>query len=191
MIGRLSGLLVEKTPPQILIEAGGVGYELEVPMSTFCALPADGERVVLHTHFVVREDAQLLYGFATLAERRAFREIIRVSGIGAKIGLAVLSGLSVEELAGAIARQDTSRLVKVPGVGKKTADRLLLELNGKLHAAAGPAATTPQDARDDVRQALLALGYHERECDAALKTLAAGLPVGEAIRQALRALSPS
>src|SRR5690606_20845016 len=131
MIGRISGVLAEKHPPQILVEAGGVGYDIEVPMSTFYSLPASGERVVLLTHLVVREDAHLLYGFCSDAERRAFRLLLKISGIGARTALAVLSGLSVAELAEAVAAQESGRLVKIPGIGRKTAERLLLELKDK------------------------------------------------------------
>src|SRR6266498_5837918 len=132
MIGRLAGTLLEKNPPQIVVDAGGVGYEVEVPMSTFYNLPASGERVMLLTHLVVREDAHLLYGFGSEAERRAFRQLLKISGVGARTALAVLSGLSVAELAQAVTMQDTGRLTKIPGIGKKTAERLLLELKDKL-----------------------------------------------------------
>src|SRR3977135_2986828 len=134
MIGRLTGILAEKNPPQLLLDVQGVAYEVDVPMSTFYNLPASGERVTLFTHLVVREDAHLLYGFGTEAERRAFRQLLKISGVGPRIALAVLSGLSVAELVAAIAAQESGRLVKVPGIGKKTAERLLLELKGKLGA---------------------------------------------------------
>jgi Holliday junction DNA helicase RuvA len=190
MIGRISGILIEKHPPQIVVDVGGVGYELDVSMTTFFNLPAIGEKVSLHTQLVIREDAHLLFGFGSETERRAFRELVKVSGIGARTALSVLSGLSVDDLAAAVAAQETGRLVKVPGIGKKTAERLMLELKGKLHFAtvnlpAGGAAKMS----DDVRQALLALGYNEREAEAAIRQLPAGLPVAEAIRQALRSLS--
>ncbi|MDR1854693.1 MAG: Holliday junction branch migration protein RuvA, partial [Azoarcus sp.] len=171
MIGRLSGILLEKNPPQILVDVGGVGYELDVPMSTFYDLPGNGEKVSLHTHFAVREDGHFLYGFATQEERATFRQLLKISGIGARMALAVLSGLSVAELAQAVKLQEAGRLVKIPGIGKKTAERLLLELRGKLDAS--PAAafagrpTRPNasdaDARTDILNALLALGYNERE----------------------------
>ena len=190
MIGRLSGLLVEKTPPQLLLEVGGVGYELDVPMSTFYNLPAAGERVTLLTHFVVREDAQSLYGFLTQAERAAFRELVRISGVGPRTALAILSGLSVDDLAAAVSRQESGRLVKVPGIGKKTAERLLLELRGKLAPELAPPAAAPADAAQaDIVQALLALGYNEREAGQALKGLPAGVGVSEGIKLALKALS--
>jgi Holliday junction DNA helicase RuvA len=189
MIGRLAGLLVEKAPPQILLEVGGVGYEVEVPMSTFYNLPALGERVVLLTHFVVREDAQVLYGFLSAEERAAFRQLIKIAGVGPRTALAVLSGLSVGELAQAVARQEAGRLVKLPGIGKKTAERLLLELKGKLGDALAPSQTVASDAQADILQALVALGYSEREAAAALKTLPGDAGVADGIKQALKMLA--
>ena len=189
MIGRLAGLLAEKNPPQILIDCQGVGYEVWVPMSSFYQLPALGERLTLLTHFVVREDAQLLYGFATEAERAAFRELIRVSGIGPRMALAVLSGMSVTELAQAVAAQDGARLTKVPGIGKKTAERLLLELKGKLGADLGAPQAPASDSQGDIQQALLALGYNDKEAAAALKALPPDVGVSEGIRLALKALA--
>lgn len=198
MIGRIAGTLLEKNPPQILVDVGGVGYELDVPMSTFYNLPNTGEKVALVTHLVVREDAQLLFGFLTEAERTAFRQLLKISGIGARTALAVLSGLSVSELARAVATQEAGRLVKIPGIGKKTAERLLLELKGKLPevSAAPPkvgagmtaAASTP-DAASDILNALLALGYHEREATQAMKNLPEGIGVADGIRLALRQLA--
>ena len=190
MIGRLAGLLLEKNPPQIVVEAGGVGYEVEVPMSTFYNLPASGERVVLLTHLVVREDAHLLYGFGTDAERRAFRQLLKISGVGARIALSVLSGLSVAELVEAVAAQESGRLVKVPGIGRKTAERLLLELKGKLgDGVSGIAINRPRPVASDVMTALLALGYSDREAQLAVKQLPEGLSVSESIRQALKSLA--
>ena len=190
MIGRISGLLAEKAPPLVLVDVQGVGYELDVPMSTFCNLPALGERVTLLTHFVVREDAQQLFGFLTAAERGAFRELVRISGVGPRTALGILSGLSVAELSQAVSRQDGARLVKVPGIGKKTAERLLLELKGRLGPDIGaPAASVASDAQADIVQALLALGYNEREAQAALKALPADVTVSEGIKLALKALS--
>ncbi len=193
MIGKLSGTLLEKSPPQIVIDCHGVGYELEVPMSTFYGLPALGAPVALLAHQVVREDAHLLYGFATAAERLAFRQLIKIAGIGPRLALSILSGLSVAELAQAVTAQDGARLIKVPGVGKKTADRLLLELKGKLGADLGPLApgrTTPASAaQTDIEQALLALGYNEREAAAALKALPPEVGVSEGIKLALKALA--
>jgi Holliday junction DNA helicase RuvA len=193
MIGRLSGTLLEKNPPQILVEAGGVGYEVEVPMSTFYNLPATGERIVLLTHLVVREDAHLLYGFGTEAERRAFRQLLKISGVGARIALSVLSGMSVAELVEAVAAQESGRLVKVPGIGRKTAERLLLELKGKLggEGVSGIAVNRPRPVASDVMTALLALGYSDREAQLAVKQLSEGLSVSESIRQALKSLAKS
>lgn len=190
MIGRLTGTLAAKSPPQILVDVHGVGYELDVPMSSFYHLPALGAPVTLLTHFVVREDAQLLYGFLTEGERTAFRELVKVSGIGPRTALALLSGLSAAELAQAVTAQDSGRLVKVPGIGKKTAERLLLELRGKLGADLGPAASEAvSDSQADIVQALLALGYNERDAKAALKALPPDVGVADGIKLALKALS--
>ena len=191
MIGRLAGVLVEKHPPTLLVDAGGVGYEVDVPMSTFYGLPALGERVTLLTHLVVREDAQQLFGFATHAERNAFRALIKISGVGARTALAVLSGLSVEELAQAVTRQDAATLKRLPGIGQKTAERLLLELKGKLGAGieAGAAASELPDAAGDVLRALLALGYSEREAASAARQVPAGTGVSDGIRIALKSLA--
>jgi Holliday junction DNA helicase RuvA len=190
MIGRLTGLLAEKTPPQILLDVNGVGYEVEVPMSTFCNLPALGQKVTLLTHQVVREDAHLLYGFAEAEERATFRLLVKISGIGPRTALAVLSGLSVPDLAGAIARQEAGRLQKVPGIGKKTAERLLLELKDKLTGTLAADTSTPmEDAHADIVQALLALGYNEKEAALAMKSMPAGATVSDGIKHALKALS--
>jgi Holliday junction DNA helicase RuvA len=189
MIGRLTGTLAEKSPPQLLVDVGGVGYEVDVPMSTFYNLPALGERVTLLTHFIVREDAQLLFGFLTHDERATFRQLVRISGVGPRTALAILSGLSVTELAQAIALQESARLVKVPGIGKKTAERLLLELKGKLGDALAAPATVAGGAQADILQALLALGYNDREAAAALKALPAGVGVSDGIKLALKALA--
>ena len=189
MIGRIQGILTEKNPPQVVVVTHGVGYEIDVPMSTFYHLPRTGESVELLTHLVVREDAHLLFGFLTAGERTAFRQLLKVSGVGPKVALAVLSGLSVEDLAVAIAAQDAGRLTKVPGVGKKTAERLVLELRDKLPAAPGAVRAEPQPARGDVVNALLALGYNDREAQAAVKQLPAELALADAIRQALKHLA--
>jgi Holliday junction DNA helicase RuvA len=189
VIGRIAGTLIEKHPPKIVVDVGGVGYELDVSMTTFYNLPPIGDKVALHTQLVIREDAHLLFGFGSETERRAFRELVKVSGIGAKTALSVLSGLSVDDLASAVAAQEAGRLVKVPGIGKKTAERLMLELKGKLDFATVSLAGTRARASDDVRQALLALGYNDREADAAIKQLPGDLAVSEAIRQALKLLS--
>ena len=192
MIGRLTGVLVEKQPPQVLLEVAGVGYEVDVPMSSFYQLPASGERVSLHTHFVVREDAQQLFGFLTLKEREAFRALIRISGVGPRLALSVLSGLSVDELAQCVVMQDAGRLTRVPGIGKKTAERLLLELKGKLADALpggqGGVASAP-GVQADALNALLALGYSDKEAGPAIKQLPEGLSLEEAIRQALKLLA--
>jgi Holliday junction DNA helicase RuvA len=190
VIGRLTGILIEKTPPTVVLEVNGVGYEADVPMSTFYQLPAVSERVTLLTHFVVREDAHQLYGFCTGAERAAFRELIKISGVGARTALAVLSGLSVDELAQAVTLQEGGRLTRIPGIGKKTAERLMLELKGKLGAGLGtvPAAAVGE-ASTDIVHALLALGYNEREATAAVRQLAPGTGVSDGIRHALKSLA--
>ena len=188
MIGQLSGTLVQKNPPDLLVDCHGVGYEVAVPMSTFYNLPAVGQPVTLLTHFVVREDAQLLYGFATAAEREAFRQLLKISGVGPRIALAVLSGLSVTELAQAVTAQDGGRLVKVPGIGKKTAERLLLELKGKLGADIGAQVNVSSEAQLDILQALVALGYSDKDAALALKALPPEVGVSDGIKLALRAL---
>jgi holliday junction DNA helicase RuvA len=190
MIGRLTGVIAEKSPPQVLVDVNGVGYELDVPMSTFYNLPGIGERATLLTHFVVREDAQQLFGFLSHDERSTFRQLVKISGVGPRTALAILSGLSVAELAGAVSRQESGRLVKVPGIGKKTAERLLLELKGKLGPDLGlPAATAATDAQADIVQALVALGYNEREAAAALKAMPPDVSVSDGIKLALKALN--
>src|SRR6266581_662176 len=191
MIGRLSGVLLEKNPPQLLLDVQGVAYEVDVPMSTFYNLPATGERIALFTHLVVREDAHLLFGFGSEAERRAFRQLLKISGVGARTALSVLSGLSVAELAQAVTMQETGRLTKIPGIGKKTAERLLLELKDKLGAdfVGGVAINRPKPVASDVMNALLALGYSDKEAQHAVKQLSEGLSVSEGIRQALKSLA--
>ncbi|MFC4622226.1 Holliday junction branch migration protein RuvA [Comamonas nitrativorans] len=191
MIGKLTGTLTDKHPPEVIVDCHGVGYEVQVPMSTFYHLPALGQPVSLLTHFVVREDAQLLYGFATAQERQAFRALIKVSGVGPRTALSILSGLSADDLAQAVSLQEVGRLVKVPGIGKKTAERLLLELKGKLGDAIAT-ASQPQASsaeRADILQALLALGYNDKEANAALKALPADVGVSEGIKLALKALA--
>jgi Holliday junction DNA helicase RuvA len=189
MIGRLSGVIAEKTPPQVVIDVAGVGYEVDVPMSTFFNLGALGDRAVLLTHLTVREDAHQLFGFLTHEERSTFRQLIKISGVGPKMALGLLSGLSVAELAQAVSRQEIGRLTKVPGIGKKTAERLLLELKGKL----GPDMVLPvavaNDAQADILQALVALGYSEKDAATALKALPADVGVSEGIKLALKKLS--
>jgi Holliday junction DNA helicase RuvA len=191
MIGRLSGILLEKNPPQILLDVQGVAYEVDVPMSTFYNLPQAGERVTLYTQLVVREDAHLLYGFGSEQERHAFRQLTRVNGIGARTALSVLSGLSVAELAQAITLQESGRLTKIPGIGKKTAERILLELKDKLGAqlTAAVGVNRPAPVASDVLNALFALGYSEREALAAVKQLPEAVTVADGIRQALKLLA--
>jgi Holliday junction DNA helicase RuvA len=189
MIGRITGQLAEKNPPELLVDCQGVGYELSVPMSTFYNLPGLGERVSLWTHFIVREDAQLLFGFGTASERAAFRQLIKISGVGPRTALSVLSGMSVEELSRAVSSQEAGRLIKVPGIGKKTAERLLLELKGKLGADLGLPLAPASDAHSDIQQALVALGYSEKDAAAALKALPADVGVSEGIKLALKALA--
>jgi Holliday junction DNA helicase RuvA len=191
MIGRLVGRLVAKHPPQVVVEVAGVGYEVDVPMSTFFNLPATGETVTLHTHLAVREDAHVLYGFGSVEERAAFRRLIRISGVGARTALALLSGLSVADLAHAVAVQDSARLTKVPGIGKKTAERLLLELKGKLAEPLPGATGAPTGPGADILNALVALGYSEKEALAATKGLPPGVAVSDGIRAALKALAKS
>jgi Holliday junction DNA helicase RuvA len=190
MIGRLSGILLEKNPPQLLVDCQGVGYEVDVPMSTFYNLPGTGEKVVLFTHLAVREDAHLLFGFGSASERALFRQLIKISGIGARTALAILSGMTVADLAQAVTLQEAGRLVKIPGIGKKTAERLLLELKGKLGADIGVVGGAPRDdTQSDVLNALVALGYSDKEALAAIKNLPAGSSVSDGIKFALKALS--
>lgn len=189
MIGRIAGWLLEKNPPMILVDVHGVGYEIAVPMSTFYNLPEVGAETVLLTHFIVREDAQLLYGFLTAAERSAFRELIKVSGIGPRTALSVLSGLSVEALTQALTAQDSAMLTRIPGIGKKTAERLVLELKGKLGADFGGALTPAAGSKADIVSALVALGYSEREAAAAARKLPEDISVSDGIREALRGMA--
>jgi Holliday junction DNA helicase RuvA len=190
MIGRITGTLIDKTPPVVCVDVGGVGYEIDVPMSTLYKLPDTGQKVSLFTHLLVREDAHTLFGFASAKERTAFRTLIKVTGIGARTALAVLSGLSVDELAQAIARQETGRITKVPGIGKKTAERMMLELRDKLGVDLGSATGAPISSNhDDILNALISLGYSAAESQAAVKKLPEGIEVAEGIRQALKSLS--
>jgi Holliday junction DNA helicase RuvA len=191
MISRIAGQLMAKTPPSILVDVNGVGYDIEVPMSTFYGLPELGQPVVLLTQLIVREDAHLLYGFATQTERQAFKELIRISGVGPRIGLAVLSGMSVDQLVSAVTLQDASPLTRVPGIGKKTAERLVLELKGRLaNALPGAGAASAQtDQQAEVLHALMALGYSEKEALAAAKATDPTAGVSEAIRSALKSLA--
>ena len=189
MIGRLHGLLAEKNPPEILVDCNGVGYEVLVPMSTFYNLPSLGEKVSLLTHLVVREDAQILYGFAQASERAAFKQLIKISGVGPRTALSVLSGLSVDELAQAVTSQEAGRILKVPGIGKKTAERLLLELKGKLGADMGIHISIGNASQSDILQALVALGYSDRDAALALKALPLDIGVSDGIKLALKSLS--
>jgi Holliday junction DNA helicase RuvA len=189
MIGRLSGILLEKNPPQLLIDCNGVGYEVSVPMSTFYNLPALGEKVMLLTHLAVREDAHLLYGFGSAEERNVYKQLIKITGVGARMALSILSGMSVADLAQAITLQEAGRLTRVPGIGKKTAERLLLELKGKLGADLGAAGLIVSDAASDILNALLALGYSDKEALQATKLIPAGSGVSDGIKLALKALS--
>lgn len=191
MIGRIAGKLIAKQPPQILVDVQGIGYELDVPMSTLYQLPATGAEVALLTHLIVREDAHQLYGFATESERALFRKLLKISGVGARTALSVLSGMSVADVRDAVSRQDSGRFTKVPGIGKKTAERLLLELKDKLDIAVIAVRAEGDSAGNDVVNALLALGYSDKEAQFAVKNLEAGLSVTEGIRQALKALSRS
>lgn len=189
MIGRLHGVLLEKHAPQIVLDVQGVGYEIDVPLRCFEQLPALGDVVTLHTHLVIREDAHLLFGFLTAAERATFRQLIKVSGIGAKMALAILSTLSQQELAQALATDDVKRLSSVPGVGKKTAERLILELRGKLTSADTIPTSLLASAHSDIVQALIALGYQEKPAMAVVETLPADIEVGAGIRLALKQLA--
>jgi Holliday junction DNA helicase RuvA len=191
MIGRMTGLLLEKLPPLVLVDVQGVGYEINVPMSTFYNLPAMGEKVTLHTHLVVREDMHLLFGFASEEERQAFRQLVKISGVGTRTALALLSGLSVADLHHSVATQDTDRLVKIPGIGKKTAERLLLELRDKLNLEAidSDNVLSPLNSNNDILNALLSLGYNDREANWAIKQIPANMGVSDGIRQALKSLS--
>jgi len=190
MIGRIQGALISKNPPSILVDCQGVGYELEVPMSTFYHLPAVGERVTLLAQLIVREDAHLLYGFGSHHERDTFRQLVRISGVGPRTALAILSGMSVAEIAEAVTIQEAARFTRVPGIGKKTAERLLLELKGKLGAefTTDIALNRTATSTSDILQALLALGYNEREALASIKELPDGVGVAEGIKIALKRL---
>jgi Holliday junction DNA helicase RuvA len=191
MIGRITGQLLEKQPPLVLVDVQGIGYEINVPMSTFYNLPAIGTQITLRTQLVVREDAHLLFGFETEIERQAFRQLVKISGIGTRMALALLSGLSVADLHHVVATQDSGRLTKIPGVGKKTAERLLLELRDKLDFADvnGDPAIIASRNDSDILNALLSLGYNDREVNWALKQIPTDANVSDGIRQALKVLS--
>ena len=189
MIGRIAGKLVAKHPPHILVDVHGVGYELDVPMSTLYQLPATGADVTLLTHLIVREDAHQLYGFATESERTLFRQLLKISGVGARTALAVLSGMSVADLRQSVSQQDSGRLTRIPGIGKKTAERLLLELKDKLDIVVVAVPAEAESAAGDIVNALLALGYNEKEAQFAIRNLESDVSVTEGIRQALKVLS--
>lgn len=190
MIARLNGKLIEKSPPFIVVDCHGVGYEVEVPMSTFYQLPDLGQNVQLLTHFVVREDAQLLYGFGSEQEKNTFKQLLKVNGIGAKSALSILSGISIDDLTHAVGQQEVGMLTRIPGIGKKTAERLLLELKDKF-VVTGSTSAQPQakSASHDILNALVALGYNEREASAAVKLLDKEISVTDGIKQALKHLS--
>jgi holliday junction DNA helicase RuvA len=194
MIGSVRGRILSKSPPQLLVEVGGLGYELEAPMSTFFHLPAVGEEVRLLTHLVVREDAHVLYGFATEEERRLFRSLIKIAGVGPKIALALLSGLSVEAFALCVQSQDVAALIKVPGIGRKTAERLLIEMRDRLEASGrAVASAVPAGASPEAEAfgALIALGYKPAEATRLLKAAGPGThSTEELIRRALRGAAP-
>ena len=192
MISRLTGKLIEKQPPQIVIDVNGVAYEADVSMQTFYNLPPLNETVQLYTQLVVREDAHLLFGFGTAAERATFRQLVKVSGIGEKTALGILSAMTADELAQAVAQEDVKRLSSAPGIGKKTAERMILELRGKLSGSTVPDGLFAQpqaaDETDDIIGTLLALGYSDREARAAVKGIVPGTEVGEGVRLALKNL---
>ncbi len=191
MIGRIAGVLLEKKPPQVLLDVQGIGYEIDVPMSTFYELPATGAQVSLYTHLVIREDMHLLFGFATEPERQTFRQLVKISGVGVRTALALLSGMSVFEFQQAVQEQDSARLIKIPGIGRKTAERLLLELRDKLepYMPGQDQRVLRSSLTDDVRNALLSLGYNDREADWAIKQIVNQASVSDGIRQALQHLS--
>ncbi|SDY79382.1 Holliday junction branch migration protein RuvA [Nitrosomonas sp. Nm33] len=191
MIGKITGVLFEKRPPLVMVDVQGIGYEIDVPMSTFYHLPAIGEAVTLYTQFIVREDAHLLFGFGTEAERFVFRQLMKISGVGARTALALLSGLSVSDIHQVVATQDTVRLTRIPGIGKKTAERLLLELRDKLDFDTNnfDAVAVSAGSDSDILNALRSLGYNDREVDWAVRQLPSNITVSDGIKQALKLLS--
>ena len=190
MIGRIKGYLLEKTPPLILLDCQGVGYEIEVPMTTFFDLPDVGSEITLLTHLIIREDAHLLFGFATAAERQMFRQLIKVNGIGAKVALSILSSIGSSELAYAIEHDDINMLVKIPGIGKKTAERLVLELKDILkNLNINPLVKKHATHIEDVENALISLGYSAKDASMAIKLLPDNISINDGIRQALKSLS--
>ena len=190
MIGRIKGILIEKIPPFILLDCQGVGYEIEVPMTTFFGLPDEGSEVTLLTHLVVREDAHLLFGFATTSERHMFRQLIKVNGIGAKVALSILSSIESNELTNAIKTDDTNMLIKIPGIGKKTAERLVLELKDRVKDIEVTQASKNVITNiDDIENALISLGYSASQASIAIKALPDNISVNDGIRQALKSFS--
>lgn len=205
MIGRLRGILIEKQPPELLIEVSGIGYEVQMPMSCFYELPELGEEAIVYTHFVVREDAQLLYGFNTVKERALFREVIKANGVGPKLGLAILSGMTAAQFVACVEREDVSTLVKLPGVGKKTAERLVVEMKDRLKGWSGGDLFTPatdaapidvspleqssQSAEDEAVSALIALGYKPQQASKVVSQVAKeGMSSEAVIRDALKSM---
>ncbi len=190
MIGRIKGYLIEKTPPFILLDSQGVGYEIEVPMTTFFDLPEEGSEIILLTHLVVREDAHLLFGFATSSERQMFRQLIKVNGIGAKVALSILSSIQSSDLVHAINNDDTNILVKIPGIGRKTAERLVLELKDKLKNIDVTQKSKSEPSNiEDIENALMTLGYSSAQASLAIKALPDNISVNDGIRQALKGFS--
>jgi holliday junction DNA helicase RuvA len=190
MIGQIKGLIIKKSPTQVLIDCNGIGYEVDVPMSTFYDLPATGNQITLLTHLIVREDAHLLYGFATNEEREVFRQLIKVNGIGAKVALSILSGISLNELIDAIMHQKSNILVSIPGIGNKTAERLVLELKDKFkNIIEGDSISNIASQTNDIQNALISLGYSTKEAIGAVKNLPANISVNDGIKDALKFLS--
>ena len=187
MIGRLEGVVRERQPPRLLLDVGGVGYELEAPMTTFYSLPPVGESAVLHTHLAVRDEAPCLYGFARRVERDTFRRLLRVSGVGGKVALALLSGLDADGLARCVQAGDAAGLARVPGIGKKTAERLLFELRDRLPGAGAGAVDVPEEPLAEAVAALAALGFSPNEAQRRVSAVdAAGLDSEAIVRAALK-----
>ena len=190
MIGHIKGFIVSKKPTQVLIDCNGVGYEVDIPMSTFYDLPPVGEQVTLLTHLIVREDAHLLFGFATSEEREVFRQLIKVNGVGAKVALSILSGISLHELVDAIMNQNSNLLVSIPGIGNKTAERLVLELKGKFaNIIDDKSIQNTSSETNDIQNALISLGYSTKEAISAVKNLPSDISINDGIKDALKFLS--
>ena len=195
MIGRLRGIIIEKQAPDLVLDVGDIGYEVAAPMSTFCNLPALDQEVMLYTHLVVREDAQLLYGFATIRERLLFRSLLKVNGVGAKLALTILSGSDVDDFARSVQEGDAASLTRLPGVGKKTAERLIIEMRDRLKEVSGAMglkintseASILAGAKDEAIEALVTLGYRPVEADKMIRLVGGeNLSTAELIRQALQ-----